>query len=104
MWHFHAVERLARVHSAGVESTRAPAEIAMNARKRVQFRAYRHAGQTKTLRKRAMTKDEIRRHLATELRRKYEAGQEVPGTEWLRSWALEITTATVSEGKGRGES
>lgn len=36
-------------------------------------------------------RDEIRLYLASELRRKYEAGLEVPGTEWLRGWALALT-------------
>jgi hypothetical protein len=37
-------------------------------------------------------KECIRQTLAAELKRKRDAGQEVPGTEWLRSWTDEVTT------------
>jgi hypothetical protein len=42
----------------------------------------------------------IRLKIATELKRKRDAGQEVPGTEWLRKWT-DDTLAALAEPSGK---
>jgi hypothetical protein len=45
-------------------------------------------------------KERIRQTLAAELKRKRDAGKEVPGTEWLRSWTDEVVSKP-EDGDGR---